>query len=268
MAFAPDPHVVSLHAGRFEEGPSYRIARPSGSTSWLLIVTEEGLGRVGGLDLVPGEAALFPPRVPQSYRTSERTGQWCLRWSHFHPRADWAPLLALPEAASGVRHVVLGDEAEAVGAALELARIHAARAGDPYEEWLAMGALEAALVRIRRAASHAEARGDARVAAAVRFVRRHLAEPIGPHEMARAAGLSPSRLGALFRQEMSESPRAFVERLRIDRARQILAMSDLPVRAVASEVGFASEFYFANRFRAAVGLSPSAYRAASRAPGG
>jgi AraC-like DNA-binding protein len=41
----------------------------------------------------------------------------------------------------------------------------------------------------------------------------------------------------------------------------LIGKRSLPVQAVAAEVGFASQFYFATRFKKLTGLSPSAFRA-------
>lgn len=262
MPIERDPAVVSLLAGHFQATPAYWVARPDGSTSWLLILTVSGRGWVGGEPFAPGDAALLSPRHPQAYRASE--DGWEIRWAHFHPRPTWAPLLAWPEARPGLRRASLKTDFGSVVESLESARVHGGRAADPYEERLAMVALESALIRIRRAADDDAPSGDRRVERAIAYALRHLGEPFGPAEMAHAAGVSASRLGALFRAEVGVSPRTFVERQRIDRARQLLAMTDLPVKAIATEVGFASEFYFANRFRQAVGMSPSACRAAAR----
>lgn len=262
MGIENDPYIRSFVAGHFHETPAYWISRPHGASSWLLIVTVAGLGRVGEGWLDPGEAALLAPHHPHVYRASEEG--WELRWAHFHPRPDWGPLLNWTETAPGLRRTKLGEEYEPVVQALETAQIHSARATDAYEERLGFAALETALVRIRRAAAVAFPAGDRRLERAIRFALRHLSEPIGPLQMADEAGLSPSRLGALFRNEIGESPRAFLERQRLIRARSLLAMTDLPVKAVAAEVGFASEFYFANRFRRLVGSSPTEYRTSSR----
>jgi len=263
-----DPVIASFSGGHMVEGPGYRIVRARGSTSWLVIVTVSGRGWVGGADrgadLVPGEAVLLAPNHPHAYRTAEGSETWELRWAHFHPRSDWGPILSWNDTVPGLRRTKLGAEFEPVVQALDAVRLHGLRSADVYEERLGMATLESALVRIRRAAADEEPQGDPRLRRAVAFTLRHLHEPIGPEEMAAAAALSPSRLGALFRQEIGVSPRAFLERQRIAKARQLLAMTDLPVKAISAEVGFASEFYFANRFRHATGLSPTACRAAAR----
>jgi len=231
------------------------------------MVTIDGLGWAGsatiGGELGPGEAVLLSPNHPHAYRTADGAKGWEFRWAHFHPRPDWLPLLSWPEAHPGLRRASLGDEFGDVIQSLATVQEHADRMTDPFEERLAMVALEAVLVRTRRAATSSET-GDPRVRKASGFVLRHLADPIGPLELAQFVGISASRLGRLFRKEFGISPRTFIENQRMTRARQLLAMTDLPIKAVAAEIGFASEFYFANRFRQAVGTSPSGYRTSAR----
>jgi len=78
--------------------------------------------------------------------------------------------------------------------------------------------------------------------------------------MATASGLSGSRFAHLFRDRVGLSPRAFVEAERMARARQLLEMSDLPIKEIAAQLGFASEFYFSTRFRRSAGQSPRDFR--------
>jgi AraC-like DNA-binding protein len=48
---------------------------------------------------------------------------------------------------------------------------------------------------------------------------------------------------------------------RVDRVRLLLAETDLPLRAIAAEVGYASEFYLSRQFRERTGMSPREFRA-------
>jgi AraC family transcriptional activator FtrA len=70
--------------------------------------------------------------------------------------------------------------------------------------------------------------------------------------------LPPARLGSSFGDQVAA--------LRISRAQMLLAESDLPVIEVAAEAGYGSLGHFNQRFRARTGRTPSAFRAAIRAP--
>ena len=52
----------------------------------------------------------------------------------------------------------------------------------------------------------------------------------------------------------------YINDLKLDRARQLLSETDMPVKAIAEELGFTSVGYFGRFFRGKTGLSPNAYR--------
>ena len=70
---------------------------------------------------------------------------------------------------------------------------------------------------------------------------------------------------ARFVAELAVTPAALRRRHQIAAAKRLLATTPRPVTRVALDCGFASSQYFATAFRAAVGLTPAAYRAAASA---
>lgn len=78
--------------------------------------------------------------------------------------------------------------------------------------------------------------------------------------MARAAGVSVSRLHALFREELDTSPHAWLLAHRIERACEWLAASDAPVAAIALRAGFSEQSALTRAMRKATGMTPAAYR--------
>jgi AraC-like DNA-binding protein len=101
---------------------------------------------------------------------------------------------------------------------------------------------------------------DERVARAMEYVRKHVAEPVRRADLARAAGVSEAHLQELFRAAAGVSPMEYVIRLRLRRAMDLLARTGLPVGQVAERCGFASPYYFARLFRRRLGVAPSGYR--------
>lgn len=79
-------------------------------------------------------------------------------------------------------------------------------------------------------------------------------------ELARAAGLSPSRFHRLFSQTAGESPRTFAERLRLERAAAMLVTTQAPVLEISLNCGFQSHEVFTRAFRRRYGIAPSSYR--------
>ncbi len=92
------------------------------------------------------------------------------------------------------------------------------------------------------------------------FMDAHLAEDISLDRLADVAGLSRFHLCRAFRESTGHPPHAWLTRLRLARARQLLRGTSLPVSEVARQCDFASPNQFATSFRRAIGATPSAYR--------
>jgi AraC-like DNA-binding protein len=110
---------------------------------------------------------------------------------------------------------------------------------------------------------------DHRLARAITGV---LEQPSAPHtvgSLASLAGMSRSTFAARFAQVFGQAPIEFVQDVRLRLGAHLLQTTDLPVKAIASSVGYANRSYFTRAFRIAHGLDPRAFRArAARAEEG
>ncbi len=92
-------------------------------------------------------------------------------------------------------------------------------------------------------------------------MENHRGQDVNMPMLAELAGMSESTLTRRFRKVMGRSPIEHLIRLRMERARQLLASPDLNITEVAQECGFTDSNYFSRRFRSATGQSPRDYRA-------
>jgi AraC-like DNA-binding protein len=106
------------------------------------------------------------------------------------------------------------------------------------------------------------ARHDRSVRRALNFIDRHFSEPLTLRQVAREAGVTPNYFSRMFRQRERVTFERYVSRLRIERAKQLLASSEVDVARVADICGFNSPQYFSHAFRRALGVSPLEYRRA------
>ncbi len=104
------------------------------------------------------------------------------------------------------------------------------------------------------------------IARAARLIAGDLEHPPAARELARAAGLGPTRFHALFKHTMGLTPRDYLARLRLAEARRRLAAESGDITALAFSLGFPSSQHFATTFKKHTGLTPSEYRRRS-APG-
>jgi AraC family transcriptional regulator len=100
----------------------------------------------------------------------------------------------------------------------------------------------------------------------IRRVMEHLegklATPIRNKELAELVEYSEFHFNVAFRNSLGASPHEFLIRRRIDRARQLMLSTDMPLCEVASECGLADQAHLSRLFRRFVGQSPAAWRRA------
>jgi AraC-like DNA-binding protein len=102
----------------------------------------------------------------------------------------------------------------------------------------------------------------------VRRARERLVDgwnlPLSMEDVARDLGVSPYYLAHAFSQEVGIPPLQFQLQVRLDRARRLLRESSESVTEIAMRCGFADTSYFDRQFKRRFGVTPSAYRAATR----
>ncbi|HET9959597.1 MAG TPA: AraC family transcriptional regulator [Polyangiaceae bacterium] len=108
------------------------------------------------------------------------------------------------------------------------------------------------------------AAGDARVREAVRLMQAAPEKRWTLRELARAVGVSRAVFAKVFKALIGEAPMAFLTRIRLERARSWLALSDAGLAEIASQSGYANEFAFSRAFRRHFGVAPGRLRRALR----
>ncbi|TNJ65370.1 helix-turn-helix domain-containing protein [Paenibacillus hemerocallicola] len=103
-------------------------------------------------------------------------------------------------------------------------------------------------------------RSAALVDSIIVYLRDHLHEPFDRSAVAAKLALSPGYFSVLFKKYTGCTPIEYVTRLRIDRAKQLLMNSDMPVGRIAEEVGYADPLYFTRLFTRETGISPREFR--------
>ena len=78
--------------------------------------------------------------------------------------------------------------------------------------------------------------------------------------MVKRSGLADRTFKRRFAVATGLSPMEYVHTLRLEEAKQMLEAGDLPIEAVANEVGYEDASFFGRLFRRKVGLTPAQYR--------
>jgi|GEM_PF-6737804 len=94
---------------------------------------------------------------------------------------------------------------------------------------------------------------------ALAYIEAHLGEEVSLDDLAGAAAISRFHFARLFRASTGHSPMAFLLRLRIARAQDMLHAGNRRIAEIAAALGFFDQSHFARTFRRLTGQSPREY---------
>lgn len=146
---------------------------------------------------------------------------------------------------------------DATGARATVGRIaRAARRGNPLLEVETGAAVHELLVALRRARADLAPDGDP----VLHALARDAFQPLSVAEHAARHGMTPAEVRAAVRRGAGRSPKDYLLGIRLGRAKELLAATELPVAAVARRVGYDDPAYFSRLFTRRVGMAPVRFR--------
>ena len=95
---------------------------------------------------------------------------------------------------------------------------------------------------------------------AVAYIRANFHRPLSVDEIAKTCGINDRYLYNLFVKHLGVSPKQYLNKIRLDNAKQLLTNSDSTVTEVAFSVGFPDVLSFSRFFAKHTDMSPTAYR--------
>ena len=101
---------------------------------------------------------------------------------------------------------------------------------------------------------------DDRLTAALELMESHPGEPLTRPETARRIGLSTRQLDRLFAEKLGSSYAGHYRQIRLERARDLLRQSAVPITEIALGCGFSSASHFSRAYREAFGVTPASER--------
>ncbi|MDB2386217.1 helix-turn-helix domain-containing protein [Shewanella sp.] len=94
----------------------------------------------------------------------------------------------------------------------------------------------------------------------VTFIKENYQQPISLTELAHAAHLSISALERRFSKHLGQTPKQFINEVRLENARRLLIETNDGIANIAQETGFNDHSYFSRQFQRLFGKSPSKFR--------
>jgi LacI family transcriptional regulator len=100
---------------------------------------------------------------------------------------------------------------------------------------------------------------DAKIANALRYIREHACDGIRVSDVLRHCPMARRALETRFRKLLGRTPRQEILRVQLNRVKELLVGTELPIWEIATRTGFEPE-YLSSVFKQEVGVAPSEFR--------
>lgn len=209
-------------------------------------------------ELTRGQGFLYGPGLRQVYR-SDSTDPWDIRWIHFFG-------VHLEELLNGrgVGEPWLFSVSDLPSLERLMERLlQLGRSYQVDDECQAAAVLYEFLTRLQTTADQLNvpvSQAADKIRAAANYIRSHSSEPFTLKQAAALAGYSPHYFSRKFSHTFGMSFPEFLAEARLLNAKQLLIATNLSIKQIAADTGFAQSSYFVTCFRRQEGMSPGQFR--------
>ncbi len=242
------------------------VDRPSGMAAWLLEYNVAGGARVvtssDSFVTMPGSFLLFRAGVAQCYSLDPAQELWDHIWFCFTPRSHWHSWLEWPSMDVGISHLELSSQADHKYLTGRMRRgVEMHYSACPGNNEFVMNTVEEVLLYCDLwKATGSLASMDPRIRMVQDLMCRSFDRQMAVADLAGMIGLSPSRFAHLFKSQVGQSPMRYLEQRRLEKACELLRMTQMSIANVSEATGFSCPFYFSRLFKDRMKSSPSSYR--------
>ena len=103
-------------------------------------------------------------------------------------------------------------------------------------------------------------RGNEIIKRAIRYISGNYSQNLTLEDLAEHVNLNPSYFSSLFKQSTGSSFREYLNMVRIEESKRLLANTDYSIIDISLAVGFEDQSYFSKVFKKYTGLTPKQFR--------
>ncbi|MCR5005701.1 MAG: AraC family transcriptional regulator [Clostridiales bacterium] len=240
-------------------GWKYHMHRPSYNRLYY-IRSGHGFVEINGVRYLPGQGQLLlvPAGARVSFGTLPGKDTFTKYWMHFDARLGDTPLFDL---------ISVPWLMQVEDPAFVLAHFQTILDGEKNkEDFPSVLRQQAAVMEFiawildQHPVDRAYGVGTGKLDAILAFIHENIGEEISVGMLSQMIGLHPNHFIKVFHMQMGTSPGQYINKLRLEQAKELLLQEDLTIREVASLVGFRDESYFSRAFKKYIGRTPREYR--------
>jgi len=249
--------------GYFPNALHHYRERPQGNEGYIIIYCANGKGRLSineheKYHIASNDLVIIPSGTPHQYEANE-TQPWSIYWFHIGGNAV-GELFQTSELASYVQPLQAGD-AEAFIRTFHTCYdllssrinvqglIHVSHA---LRFLISQIGLSQKMIKDEKTEAYLES--------AILYMQQRIEQQLSLSELASHIGISRQHLNHIFRKSSETTPIYFFLSLKMQRAWQMLDLTDLSVKEVSTAIGIDDPFYFSRLFKKIIGVSPKSYR--------
>lgn len=240
------------------------VNRPDGCPWYQLNICRSGKGilQMNGSEreIGEGDSMVIYPGIPHHYKAVK--GKMIVSWIAFDGFHVGSFLKAMGIDTSGIYRFCNSREIHnAIGETLNLQNVEMTEQG--YIGSRMVYSFLVTMMKEYEPSYTGTARSDSKnkVATAVEYMERHLAEPIGIEGIARSAGVTPQHFCLLFKEAYGQRPFEYLNTLRLNYSKNLLInRPELPLKEVSRLSGYPSHSYYCLLFKKQERLTPAEFR--------
>lgn len=115
-------------------------------------------------------------------------------------------------------------------------------------------------IMLSKAEKPRAAAGSVKLSEVCTYIEQKLYSRLTVTEIANFFNVSSRRIHQIFNEALHVSPKQYISDLKIQKAKQILEKTSMPIIDIADALGYYSAYHFSSTFQRKTGSSPSAYR--------
>ncbi len=257
-------HLLPTDAGYYPKAKGHTCVRERGCPEVVFIYCADGNGwcEIAGRkhEVAKNQLLIIKAGTPHVYGAAKKS-PWTIHW--FHAVGSNVPVYLEKLGVTVEKPVVLlGGDVQLFSLFEEVLEDleHGFTASHLIYAAHSLAHLMGLILRHKEEFGYGETSVRERMEKSVMFMKGHLREPLTVATLAALVNLSRSHYTTSFRRVTGYAPLNYLNHLRMQRAVQLLNATDLSIKHISDQLGFADQFYFSRAFRKMHNHSPTEHR--------